>query len=114
MKYPKKQFDILVKYLRILGEHFDLDKTNVHVLHRIIYQHFSEGQSHNDIMVNDNGDIVSRNRLDDVTGWRKLIDPMFGEVFNMYPVGCNDTHIETAMKKAMALLKSDTADQNRF
>lgn len=102
MKYNKEQFKILVKCLNILKKYIDIETINPNNLHFIIYQQFSDGQKHNRLIVNDgilkrkftllDGELVENQG-------ENIINFMYD--FQLYPEGCNDSHIETAVKKAI-------------
>ena len=53
MKYPQQQFDLLVKSLQILSNHFE-NIQNIHPcqLQYLVYQQASEGQKHNAFCIN--------------------------------------------------------------
>lgn len=98
MKYPQQQFETLVQTLTILNEWFDLNAMHLSTIHYMVYQQFSEGQTHNRFYITDN-DIKRAHKLTDFTGWTKLVD--INKPFELYPDGCNDNHIETAVKRAI-------------
>jgi len=105
MKYPRNQFEILVKALRVLKQYINIEALNLHSLHFLVYQQFSEGQKHNRLVVD--GGILKR-KFSLVDG--ELVENPGKDVLNFeydfknYPEGCNDNHIETAMKKALKSL----------
>ena len=104
MKYPKEQFEELVKGFKILSKYIDLDSIHPVNLHYKVFQQYSEGQKHNHLYVNE-GIIKHAYKLEleeDFTGWEKLIDSDFD--FKLYPEGCNDSHVETASKKAIKIV----------
>jgi hypothetical protein len=106
MKYNKEQFEILVKCLNILKKYIDIETINPNNLHFIIYQQFSDGQKHNRLIVNDG---ILKRKFTLLDG--KLIENQgeniinFTYDFQLYPEGCNDNHIETAVKKAIKQFK---------
>lgn len=109
MKYPQNQFEILVKALRVLKQYIDVDTLNLHSLHFLVYQQFSEGQIHNYLVLNNSN--IERNFIPNTEGGIeyktnkgavKVIDFEFN--FELYPNDTNDNHIETAMKKALKSL----------
>jgi len=99
MKYPAKQFDLLKRVLNIFAEDFEVKLIDESSLHYMAFQQFSEGQTHNWFYVNSNGILKRGHQITDFTDWRKLVD--INEPFELYPDGCNDTHIETAVKRAL-------------
>lgn len=100
MKYPATQFETLKRALIIFREYFDILSVEETTLHYMIFQQFSEGQIHNHYYVNAEGNIKRHFQLTDFTGWSKMVD--LKEPFELYPEGCNDNHIVTAMNKAFA------------
>jgi hypothetical protein len=103
MKYPQNQFEILLKSLSILNNYFDLKSFNPSNLHYFIYQQFSENQKHNHIYLFCDA-LIKRYSLENtqIEESKKLID--FDFEFELYPQNCNDSHIETAMNKALKLI----------
>lgn len=100
MKYPAQQFETLVMALQILNEFFDLHSMHESNLHYLVYQQFTEGQTHNWLYVNENSEITRQHKITDLTGWTKLID-IKGKGFDLYPNNTNDDNITTAIKKAL-------------
>lgn len=98
MKYDKKQFEVLVKVVKIFSQHFAVTEINKHGLHYMVYQQFSEGQTHNSIYIEGN-ELKRQHSVKNMGETKKLID--FDYDFQLYPKGCDDTHIETAMKNAL-------------
>lgn len=100
MKYPQKQYDVLIDCLKQFAPLMNIDVINVHALHYIVYQQFSEGQTHNHLYCTVNG-LKRAYQLTELekTDSRKLIEIKFD--FKLYPDGCNDSHIETAMKRVI-------------
>lgn len=102
MKYNALQFINLVECLTILSEFLDLQQMNPSNLHYLVFQQHSDGQKHNRL-VNNNGTlqrayILDGDQLKENNG--VLLEfPKFD--FQLYPQGCNDNHIETAVKKAI-------------
>jgi len=102
MKYPQKQFNILVDSLKKLAVHIDIKESNPHTIHYMVYQQYSEGQKHNWIYCTPGGSIQRAHKITDFTGCEKWFNE--DRDFELYPDGCNDTHIETAMKAAIKQL----------
>lgn len=96
MKYPQKQFDLLVESVKKLAVHIDVKETNPHTIHYIIYQQFSEGQKHNWLYCCPGGTLQRAHKIDNIAECEKLFTGEYD--FKLYPEGCNDNHIETAMK----------------
>lgn len=97
MKYPQEQYEKLVKDLPKLLEFYGLDteaisNLSVGQLHTVHCRLFQQKNYTDD---NANIKFVDGVRLFDMD-----------ESFKLYPDGCNDDHIETAMKNA---IKSITA-----
>lgn len=106
MKYPIKQFNILIGLLKQLAVHIDLTSINPSSLHYIVYQQLSEGQTHNHLYCVDGATLKRYHQLTDVekSTAQKLIQVENRTEFLLYPDGCNDAHIETAVKKALKQL----------
>jgi hypothetical protein len=65
----------------------------------MVYQQFSEGQKHNWLYCMPGGNIQRAHKIEDIANCEKWISTQYD--FKLYPEGCNDTHIETAMKAAI-------------
>jgi hypothetical protein len=106
MKYSENQFRILVKCIKILNQYVNVKNINPNALHFKIYQQFSEGQKHNQLVINSNNEIVRKYVLDNnillEKEGKKLFD--FDFDFELYPNNCNDKNIETAVNKAIKLI----------
>ena len=101
MKYPKEQYNKLVDSLSVLRGFFDLKGINPARLHYIVYQQHSSGQRHNALVMNQ-GTITRAHTIgDDDTNRILPID----DSFELYPDGCIDMHITTAINKAIKELK---------
>lgn len=106
MKYPETQFQLLTKAVNVLSKHFEnLQQINPSALHFEIYQNASEGHKHNHLILID-GKIVRANTISDNSKFTKVLDFLNEENFQIYPEGCNDNHIETAVKKALKIVFS--------
>lgn len=101
MKYPVEQFETLIETLKTLSNYINIRECNPSTLHYLIFQQFSEGQTHNHLYCI-NSSIKKAHQLTDIEKKEaiKLIDTK-GKHFLLYPIGCHDTHIETAVKKAI-------------
>ena len=108
MKYPAQQFELLKKGLQVLNNHFEIDRVHPVELQYILFQKASEGQKHSRYCINENGNIARHYYVNDLglTGYVLLIDFLNESNFPLYPDGCNDTHIETAVKSAMKAIKN--------
>lgn len=102
MKYPANQFEILVKCIKILSSYIDVNSINKNSLHYMINQQYNEYQKHNHLIIVD-GELKRKFSLVDgkmiENNGELLVFPDFN--FELYPEGCNDTHVETAMKNAL-------------
>lgn len=104
MKYPPKQFDKLVAILKELNKYIEnLQAINNSSLHYLAYQQVSEGQLHNRLVKTEQGTVISQHVAE---GLGFPFAPLFtpDNSFLLYPDGCNDSHIETAVKKAKGLI----------
>jgi hypothetical protein len=106
MKYSKIQFEILVKCVEILNKYINVKQINPNTLHYIIYQQFNEGQKHNRLVVNSANELIKKYVLDNNLLLEKEGKPVFDFDFDfeLYPSGCNDNNIETAVKKAISII----------
>ena len=109
MKYNILQYNNLVECLTILSKFFDLNTLAPINLHFLVYQQYNEGQKHNRLIVN-NGKLTRKfsligDQLKENEG-ENLNFPLFD--FQLYPEGCNDTHVETAVKKAIKQVYENT------
>lgn len=103
MKYPQQQFELLKKSLTILSKHFE----NIEAIHPcqlqyLVYQQASAGQEHNALFFTEQGNII-KGYIATGLGLKvvKLIDFLNENNFPLYPEGCNDSHVETAVKAAL-------------
>lgn len=99
MKYPQQQYKVLVNSLKKLAVHIDIKGSNPHTIHYMIYQQYSEGQKHNWLYCMPGGSIQRAHKIADLTNCEKWFND--NQTFELYPTGCNDSHIETAMKAAI-------------
>lgn len=108
MKYPKKQFNILIDVLKQLAPLIDLVILDKHTLHYIVFSQLdkSGGLLHNKLYVYGT-DLKKYGNLSEQE--KTLFVPLIDEVdfdFKLYPLGCDDSHIKTAMDKAIKTLYS--------
>lgn len=101
MKYPKQQFRLLVECLVLLKPYVSFEHVSNSQLHYIIATQFNVHNKHN-WLYDVNGKAVKDSK------GRKIID--IEEKFDLYPDGCDDTHIETAMKKALKIVSNESTD----
>ncbi len=99
MKYPKQQFEVLKDAIKVLAPLMNVKEANPYTLHYIIFQQFSEGQSHNWLYCCPVIGLQRAHKIKDSTGCQKLITAKFN--FELYPNDCNDDNIGTAMKAAL-------------
>lgn len=100
MKYPAEQFEILKETVKALSEVFDNLK-EVHpsrVYSLVINQHL-EGQLHNSIVITEEGKYTRRYIAEDLK--LKFTPLIERKPFVVYPEGCQDSHVQTAVKKAL-------------
>ena len=103
MKYPKKQFKELSLVINKLNKYVDVKKLNPHNLHYIVYQQFSGGQKHNRLIIDSKGNLTKQYKLvgNDLVKQEGKLFISYSYDFKLYPDGCNDNHIETAIKNAL-------------
>jgi hypothetical protein len=89
MKYPVTQYNELKSALLLFIERYKIDKetatSKADYLHYKIYQQKTYQDSNANIIKNEDG-----SRLFELN-----------EAFSLYPEGCNDTHVKTAMKNVI-------------
>lgn len=105
MKYPIEQFEKLKSALRVLKKYFDVDNHNPSSLNFMVYVQYADGQEHNKLIITNDNVLTRSAKLCKSTGaliWQegvRIIEDDF--TFELYPKGCVDTHIETAVKRAL-------------
>jgi hypothetical protein len=100
MKYPVEQLKVLQDSLLELSKHFELRDMYPSNLHYTVFVQGSEGQTHNWLYINRTlNKITYQHKIEDFTGWEKLFE--VPNSFLLYPDGCNDDHIETAVKHCL-------------
>lgn len=104
MKYPQQQFQLLKDGLQILSTHFEIAHIHPCQLHYMLYQQACEGQKHNALFINSEGSILRGYVAESKEGFSPLINFLNDNNFPLYPTGCNDSHIETAVKAALKTL----------
>lgn len=107
MKYPKNQYEKLVETIRILANYYPVTEVHPCFLHYEIYKQVNkEGLSHSQFLIDSDGKLIRAARLEgDQLVWcegKMLIEQDI--TFEMYPSGCHDNHIETAVKRALKQL----------
>ena len=97
MKYPESQFNELVKGLKVLISFYgitDIDKClKIGMLHDL---HFRVYANYTYLINNPNVQLDSEKK--------RILE--LNPDYKLYPDGCNDNHIETAMKKAIKIVFS--------
>ena len=101
MKYPPQQFELLKQGLTVLSSHFEIANIHPCQLQYLLYQQASEGQKHNSLFINNEGNIVKGFIAETKEGFNPLISFLNEDNFPLYPEGCNDNHVETAVKNAL-------------
>ena len=103
MKYNSEQFEQLIKVLKAFTENgINVESFNIWDLHYRVFVQFSEGQKHNQWYIEEN--LIRPLHRCGTQNPEKLIN--WDYPFELYPNGCNDSHIETAMKKALSIIQS--------
>jgi hypothetical protein len=89
MKYPQTQYKELKSALLIFKERYQIEKevaeVNAMRLHFKIYQQKNYQDANANVIKNEDG--------------ARLFE--LDEAFKLYPEGCNDAHVNTAMKNAI-------------
>lgn len=103
MKFPQNQFELLVKFLKELSKYIDVHSMNASALYYTVYTQGNEHNKHNHLYFID-GAIKKFYTLseEELINAVKILE--VPNTFELYPNGCNDTHIETAIKKALKQL----------
>lgn len=103
MKYPKKQFDVLVSTLKALDAHIDnLREVNLTYLHFEVSHQHKEGFEHNRLVLTSSGLMRQYSAIDMGIEFEPIVEP--NPDFKSYPDGCDDSHVLTAMKRAIKLI----------
>lgn len=104
MKYPKEQFEKLVGITEVLSKvYVNLADQNPNALHFLAYQNVNEFQSHNAIVLDKEGNPMKQHWAETMGKDYDRLLPIDNE-FKLYPDGCNDNHVETAMKRVLKQL----------
>lgn len=112
MKYPAQQYDALVRILSQLKEHFDLTGISPSELHYLAFQQSQSDQSQSLNVLRIRDGVIKRTHFlavgndTPVAEWTPIVTPEQG--FKLYPDGCNDTHIDTAVKRAIKDVEQNT------
>lgn len=104
MKYPKEQYDVLVECLKVFHVHkIDVRDVSPNSLHYMVFQQFSDGQKHNWLYCVPGGVLKREHQLTEEERKTsvKFLNFTLEKPFELYPEGCDDTHIPTAVKKAI-------------
>ncbi len=121
MKYPRDQYKTLVSALSSLSLYDDIRQYDPVFLHFEIYQNLSIRHMHNWLYYRSVPLGQEKYRTVFARGWQikdpksthriknwELGDPTFFKIipfededFKLYPEGCNDNHVETAVKRAV-------------
>ena len=100
MKYPQQQFELLKQGLQVLSTHFEIANIHPCQLQYTLYQQASARQTHNSLFINNAGNIAKGYTAKDAD-YTALINFLNEDNFPLYPDGCNDNHVETAVKLAL-------------
>ena len=96
MKYPCAQFSALEFIIHALNRHIDVKNMQPSQLHFLAYQQVNEGMLHARLGICD-GKICRYHSAPDKSSFEPICTP--DPSFKLYPEACNDSHIETAVKK---------------
>jgi hypothetical protein len=105
MKYPQQQFTTLLNTLKALQPAVDLFSLHPSNIHFLVYQQHSQGQKHNCIgSIQVDGQTMYKrfHAVENKQDFQPLVNPDVD--FELYPAGCNDAHIETAIKSALKMI----------
>lgn len=100
MKYPEEQFETLKETVKALSKVFEnIKEVHPSKIYSLVVNQHSEGQLHNSIVITEEGLYTRRYIAEDLNvKFTPLIEP---KPFVIYPNGCEDSHIQTAVKKAL-------------
>ena len=100
MKYPQAQFNVLAEVLTELSKHFEIKNIHASNLHFIVYQQLDEGQKQNKLVICD-GFIKRAHQCEGLQ-----VEPLIKTNYNfeLYPQGCNDNHVITAVNKVLTII----------
>lgn len=103
MKYPANQFETLLKTLKALSEVYELNGVHPSAIYSLVCTQHNEGQRHNRIVISSDG-VYMTQHIAEFKGveFTPLVEAVKG--FVTYPEGCNDSHIQTAVKRALTLI----------
>lgn len=101
MKCPKEQFNLLVECLSVMAKYMPVQELNPHQLHYRIAMQFSESHAHNHLFIVNGGVKIAHSLNDCDKGTAVKLINKLDKKFDLYPEGCNDSHIETAVKQAI-------------
>lgn len=116
MKYPQQQFEALAFAIQELNKYINVKDMQPNQLHTLIYCNKNIGQRHNKTLINPNTKELAKEWqfdkeiCEDLGKKLKPNRELFIEILNEdnsflnYPEGCNDNHIETAVKKIQKTL----------
>ncbi|MCB0448453.1 MAG: hypothetical protein KDD03_13280, partial [Gelidibacter sp.] len=100
LKYPFAEYQKLVEILKLLKPHFDLESVHPCQIHYLAHQQTNIiSQPHNQIYITKGG-LIKAHSVKSVEGLKKLVNVNY--TLELYPNGCNDTHIETATRRAIS------------
>ena len=104
MKYPESQFIQLKHGIEELAKAgIAVKEINPSALHFLVYQQHESGQAHNWLYISESGELKRRHKItDNIENYKKVLT--LYPNFEIYPSGCNDNHIETAVKAAIKQL----------
>lgn len=98
MKYPIEQYNILMEVVKQLSVHIEVKELNPNAVHFMVYQQLNVHQNHASLYCTEEGlKVYYKLTEEEVKTARKFIE--LNSNFELYPSGCNDNHIETAVKK---------------
>lgn len=104
MKYPIEEFEKLVSILTDLSKHFDVFKMNPVMLHYNCHQQTAENKKHNWLYKTESGLKPAYNLSESEKETATKVVTLKEELI-LYPDGCDDRHIETAVKNALKKIK---------
>ncbi len=111
MKYPKNQYQTLIQALKQMQPWINIKKANPSALHFEVYQALSVHHQHNWLYYHKLHtslfELKRAHAIDpnEMHLYSKIIT-ITSSGFELYPDGCNDNHIETAVRKAVKELET--------
>mgnify|MGYP003657248272 CR=1 FL=1 len=107
LKYPESEYNKLVKILEQISECLNISEYQPMQLHYMAYQQVNKYQPHNKIYRTSEG-LKRGHSMNEDEIKKSIIMVNLDLDLELYPNDCNDKHIETATKKAIKQVLTDS------